>query len=87
IAGAGIVDEERLARLAAHPYLIAPYPKSLDRNDFTSALAEGLSLADGAALLSAFPAVCVAAGLKLLPGRVERIVVSGGGRKNPVIMR
>jgi anhydro-N-acetylmuramic acid kinase len=87
IAAAGTVDEGRLARLAAHPYLTAPYPKSLDRNDFTSALAKGLSLADGAALLSAFPALCVAAGLKLLPGRVERIVVSGGGRKNPVIMR
>ena len=37
----GKVDEARLQRLLTHPYLSAPYPKSLDRNDFTSAMADG----------------------------------------------
>ena len=33
----------------AHPYLSAPYPKSLDRYDFTAEMAKGLSPEDGAA--------------------------------------
>ena len=52
----GKVHEERLARLLTHPYLSAPSPKSLDRNDFTAAMAEGLSAEDGAATLTAFTA-------------------------------
>ncbi|MBN9436693.1 anhydro-N-acetylmuramic acid kinase [Bosea sp. (in: a-proteobacteria)] len=83
---AGEVDEPRLARLLAHPYLFARYPKSLDRHDFTAAMAEGLSFADGAATLTAFTAGAVGRGLDLLPIRPERLIVCGGGRRNPAIM-
>lgn len=83
---AGEVDEARLARLLAHPYLFAPYPKSLDRHDFTAAMAEGLSFADGAATLTAFTAGAVGRGLDLLPIQPERLIVCGGGRRNPAIM-
>ncbi|WP_062012312.1 anhydro-N-acetylmuramic acid kinase [Aureimonas sp. AU4] len=83
----GRVDETRLARLLDHPYLAAPYPKSLDRNDFTSRMADGLSLEDGAALLTAFTAASVARGLALLPGRPRRLALSGGGRRNPTLAR
>jgi len=82
----GRVDEGRLARLLDHPYLSAPYPKSLDRHDFTAAMAEGLSFADGAATLTAFTAGAVGRGLDLLPVRPRRLIVCGGGRRNPVMM-
>ncbi|WP_309085515.1 anhydro-N-acetylmuramic acid kinase [Chelativorans sp.] len=86
IALSGTVDEARLARLLEHRYLIAPYPKSLDRNSFTADMAEGLGLADGAATLTAFTAAAVGKALDLLPRRPERLLVCGGGRKNPALM-
>ncbi|MGJ3263266.1 MAG: anhydro-N-acetylmuramic acid kinase [Salinarimonas sp.] len=87
LALAGRVDEERLARALEHPFLAAPYPKSLDRYDFTADMADGLSLEDGAATLTAFTAGTVARGLDILPTRPRRLVVCGGGRKNPALMR
>ena len=86
IARRGAVDEARLARLLEHPYLRAPYPKSLDRYDFTADMADGLSPEDGAATLTAFTAGAVGCGLDVLPQRPKRLVVCGGGRKNPAIM-
>ena len=86
LASQGRVDEARLARLLEHPYLSAPYPKSLDRFDFGASMADGLSPADGAALLTAFTAAAVGRGLDLLPRRPTRLAVSGGGRRNPVLM-
>ena len=87
LAGRGRVDEERLARLLDHPYLAAAYPKSLDRFSFLAAMADGLSLEDGAATLTAFTAGAVGRGLDLLPERPIRLIVCGGGRKNPAIMQ
>lgn len=87
IAASGKVDEERLSRLLQHPFLTAPYPKSLDRFDFSASMADGLDVEDGAATLTAFTAASVAKALDLLPRRPLRIVVCGGGRKNPVMMR
>jgi anhydro-N-acetylmuramic acid kinase len=86
LAASGKVDEARLARLLAHPYLSAPYPKSLDRFSFTAAMADGLSDADGAATLTAFTAAAVGRALDLLPQRPKRLFVSGGGRHNPTLM-
>ncbi|HEV7275459.1 MAG TPA: anhydro-N-acetylmuramic acid kinase [Devosiaceae bacterium] len=86
LARSGKVDEARLAELLDHPYLLAPPPKSLDRFDFTSAMAEGLDLPTGAATLTAFTAAAVGQGLDMLPNRPERLIVCGGGRHNPLIM-
>lgn len=86
LAFAGTVDEVRLARLLTHPYLTAPYPKSLDRFDFSALMAEGLSLEDGAATLTAFTCGAVGKALDLLPHRPNKLVVCGGGRHNPAIM-
>ncbi len=85
LALAGQVDEARLARLLEHRYLAAPYPKSLDRFSFRAAMADGLSLEDGAATLAAFTGAAVGRALDLLPERPTRLVVCGGGRKNPAI--
>lgn len=86
LARAGRTDEDKLARLLGHCYFQSPYPKSLDRFDFSSAMAEGCSLEDGAALLTAFTAGAVGKGLDLLPRRPERLIVCGGGRHNSALM-
>ena len=87
LASRGRVDEARLSQLLAHPYLSAPFPKSLDRFDFPAGMADGLSLEDGAATLTAFTAACVGRGLDLLPRRPVRLIVCGGGRKNPAMLQ
>lgn len=86
LARAGQVDEKRLAALLEHPHIRAAYPKSLDRFDFSEKMADGCSLEDGAALLTAFTASAVGKGLDLLPRRPEKLIVCGGGRRNPAIM-
>lgn len=86
LAAAGRVDDDALARLMAHPYFSLPPPKSLDRNAWTLAAVAGLSLEDGAATLAAFTVRSVAAALPHLPEPPRRWLVTGGGRKNPVLM-
>jgi anhydro-N-acetylmuramic acid kinase len=86
LALSGKVDEVRLIELLEHPYLAAPYPKSLDRFDFSAAMAGGCPLEDGVALLTAFTASAVGAGLDLLPQRPRQLIVCGGGRRNRAIM-
>lgn len=87
LGAAGKVDEARLSRLLDHLYMTAPFPKSLDRFDFTSAMADGLSPEDGAATLTAFTTSAVGKALDLLPRRPTRLIVSGGGRHNPTMMK
>jgi anhydro-N-acetylmuramic acid kinase len=72
--------------LLQHPYLAAPFPKSLDRFDFSASLADGLGPEDGAATLTAFTAAAVGKSLDLLPRRPQKLIVCGGGRHNPAIM-
>ena len=86
LAAAGAVDEARIAEALTHGFFERPPPKSLDRLDFTSALAEGLSLESGAATLIHFSAACVAAAGRHFPEPVSRVIVCGGGRHNPVFM-
>ncbi len=87
LAAAGRADEARIAARLTHPYFAQRYPKSLDRYDFSATMAEGLSPADGAATLTAFVGAAMAKGLALLPQRPRELIVCGGGRKNPVMMR
>jgi anhydro-N-acetylmuramic acid kinase len=87
IAAAGRIDEARLATLLAHPYFEQPPPKSLDRLDLTLGPIEGLGLEDGAATLSAFTAWAVARAQAHLPEPPKRWLVTGGGRRNPTLMR
>lgn len=86
-ATAGTLDKIRLDKLLNHPYLFSPYPKSLDRFDFSSTMAEGLSLEDGARLLTSFSASAVGLALDLLPSRPESLVLCGGGRHNPALVK
>lgn len=86
-AARGRVNADALARLMAHDYFAARPPKSLDRNAFSAAAVEGLSLEDGAATLTAFTAASVARALGHLPQRPLRCLVCGGGRYNATLMQ
>ncbi len=88
LALAGTVDATVLARLMDHPFFARTTPKSLDRLDFTRALAksgvESLSPADGAATLTAFVAEAIAR--SHLAATPRRWLVTGGGRHNAALM-
>ncbi len=86
LAHAGAVDEEALSRLLDHPFFSEPYPKSLDRDEFEAAAVQHLSVADGAATLTAFTAGAVEKAAHLLPSLPNRWLVTGGGRHNPAMM-
>ena len=87
IAASGTVDEARLSEILNKPYFFRLPPKSLDRNDFSCRIAGDLSLPDGAALLTALAAAAVARAVALLPVRIDRLIVCGGGRHNATLMR
>jgi len=86
-ASLGRVDEDVLRALLAHPYFRAPAPKSLDRHDFSLAPLAPLTLEDAAATLVAFTAQTVKAGFDLIGQVPDEVVVCGGGRLNPQIMK
>ncbi|WP_028031974.1 anhydro-N-acetylmuramic acid kinase [Gemmobacter nectariphilus] len=89
LAAQGTVDDGIIADFLRHPYFFRMAPKSLDRDAFAalSRAADQLSDADAAATLTAAAAAAVAAGLPLLPAPPTRVLVTGGGRRNPVMMR
>ncbi|HVA35517.1 MAG TPA: anhydro-N-acetylmuramic acid kinase [Stellaceae bacterium] len=86
LARSGTVDEAHVARFLAHPFFAAPPPKSLDRDDFARFMPEGLSPADGAATLAAMTVSGIAAARRHFPAAGARWLVTGGGRRNPVLM-
>lgn len=87
LAARGRVHEEVLARMAALDWFALPPPKSLDRHAFSLNDVSGLSAEDGAATLTAFTAETVRLALPHLPARPARLLVTGGGRHNPTLMR
>jgi anhydro-N-acetylmuramic acid kinase len=76
-----------LSALLAHPFFLAPPPKSLDRNDFLGTAVESLATDDAAATLTAFTAASVAGALPLLPSRPSLAIVCGGGARNETLLR
>jgi len=86
-AARGTVDHAALAKLLDHPYFALPPPKSLDRNDFSRNAVEHLPTEDAAATLTAFTAASVARVLPLLPSRPQKIIVCGGGARNPTLLQ
>lgn len=86
-ASVGRVDESVLRTLLAHPYFDAAPPKSLDRFDFKLEPLDGLSLEDAAATLVAFTAEAVKLGFARVGSAPREVIVTGGGRRNPEIMK
>ena len=89
IAASGRVEQGALELFLAEPYFARIPPKSLDRNDFSEmiALVGELSNADAAATLTAMCAAGVVEALTHCPTPPSRVLVTGGGRHNPVLMR
>ena len=87
IAARGKVDDFKLTEILNDPYFEVSFPKSLDRFDFSYKIAKGMSLEDGAAILTALVGASVGKALDLLPIRPTRLIVSGGGRKNQTMMQ
>src|SRR6185437_13675320 len=69
-----------------YPFFSIPPPKSLDRNAFPATLVAGMSAEDGAATLTALVGAAVGKALDWLPKAPEKLIVCGGGRKNPAVM-
>jgi anhydro-N-acetylmuramic acid kinase len=86
-ASVGRVNEGVLAGLLGHPYFKAPPPKSLDRFDFSLEPLDPLELEDAAATLVAFMAEGVRLGFEMMGEKPTELVVTGGGRHNPEIMK
>ena len=87
IAASGNVNDDILAAMLDQPFFEVVPPKSLDRLDFSLEPVRGLSLADGAATLTAFTAACVARACEHLASKPDHWIACGGGRKNPTLMR
>jgi anhydro-N-acetylmuramic acid kinase len=75
-----------LDQAMAHDFFQQRPPKSLDRNSFAKLKLDGLSLADGAATLTAFTVNSIAAAAQWFPSPVKRWIICGGGRHNAAIM-
>ncbi len=86
LAAGGTVNDKALAQLMDHPYFSMKGAKSLDRNHFSLAPVNGLSVADGAATLVAFTAGAIALAAQLLPARADTWIVVGGGRLNKTLV-
>jgi len=87
LAAGGQVDHARLRQLMAHPYFAKPPPKSLDRLTFSALIAaatDGLAPPEAAATLTAFIASTIAG--QTFPATPQRVLITGGGRKNHTLM-
>ena len=87
LASAGTINKNLLERWLDNEYFDLAPPKSLDRFAFSFAGLDQLSGPDGAATLTAFTAETIARALTLCPNVPSELVVTGGGLKNPVLMK
>ncbi len=88
VAMSGEVETGALELFLAENYFSRVPPKSLDRNDFSEmiGLVKELSDSDAMATLTAMSAAAVAQGMQHCPKPPSQVLVTGGGRKNPVLM-
>lgn len=89
LAARGTVLDSAVTQFLENPFFDRSLPKSLDRDDFATALSlvRGLNDADAAATLTAMSAASVKRGMAHCPTPPDRVLVTGGGRRNPVMMR
>jgi anhydro-N-acetylmuramic acid kinase len=85
-AAGGKADAAALNTLLMNPYFGRVPPKSLDRNDFAMDPVLRLSVADGAATLTAFTAAGLGRAREHFPEQPQLWVICGGGRRNRTLM-
>ena len=86
----GHINDEVLSAMMKHKYLKLLPPKATDSNTFRDKLEhlEGLSLEDGAATVTAFVATSILKAIDdFIPVTPKKIIVCGGGAKNPTLVR
>nr|WP_282118243.1 anhydro-N-acetylmuramic acid kinase [Ruegeria atlantica] len=88
VARGGTVEMGALELFLSEPFFTRMPPKSLDRNDFSEMikLVQELSDADAVATLTGMCAAGVVQGMEHCPKPPSRLLVTGGGRHNPVLM-
>ena len=88
LAAEGQVDDAVITAFLKDAYFYKMPPKSLDRDAFPSlkTAVSHLSDADAAATLTAAAAMSVVQGMAHCPSPPDRVLVTGGGRKNPTLM-
>ena len=95
LAAAGRVDEGLLAIWLAHSFFAQPPPKSTGREQWGAAEAQryvaqararGLTPEDTLATLTALTARSIAAAYRRYLGRVDEVLVCGGGARNPTLL-
>ncbi|MBP5344158.1 MAG: anhydro-N-acetylmuramic acid kinase [Alphaproteobacteria bacterium] len=84
----GKIDERVLKTLLTQEYQLKKPPKAVQRTNFQNILeqVEGLSVADGAATLTAFLAHSIKNAEKFLPDPPAQWIFTGGGTNNPTLM-
>ncbi len=87
LADSGHSVDYLLEKWYAHPYFKQKPPKSLDRDAWDVGDLSDLNDADGAATLSVFTAETIMAALEHMPKKPKAWYVTGGGRKNKMIMQ
>ena len=90
----GSVNQSVLKALLADPYFAGAPPKTTGRERFGVQFLDehrtrldALSLEDGAATLTALTAASLASAIDTSSARGARVVISGGGAKNPAMLR
>ena len=86
-AAQGAVDWAVVNHVLAYDYFAMPAPKSLDRNAFANLKLDHLNVADGAATLAMVTVATVARAFQLLARKPRLLLVTGGGRHHPLMMR
>ncbi|MEQ5868559.1 anhydro-N-acetylmuramic acid kinase [Sagittula sp. NFXS13] len=89
LARQGAVEDGALELFLDEPFFRRMPPKSLDRDDFSLMLdlVRELGDADAAATMTGMAATAVMVGMEHCPVQPSRVLVTGGGRKNPVMMQ
>ncbi len=85
LAAQGEVDEAAVVRFLADPFFSQLPPKSLDRNHFK--ISGDWNAANGAATLTAMTAAAIAKACDAVPQRPRQLILCGGGRHNPTLVR
>ena len=86
----GKINEDVLQSMMKHKFLAKNPPKAADGQTFKDKLEhlEGLSLEDGAATATAFVAESIITAIKdFIPTELKKVIICGGGAKNPTLMR
>lgn len=86
IAAQGAVNRALVERFLNHDYFLRRPPKSLDRDAWNIESLADLSLADGAATLTAVTADSIASSVSHMAEPPSTWVVCGGGRYNTTLM-